>query len=54
MVPLTQAGYLPLCEVCDQPFQETDLEDGCTIPSECCERNGMCEHCRKEGNHDCE
>lgn len=44
----------PICEVCDRPFEADDLEDGVTIPAECCERTGMCAECRQPGGHDCD
>ena len=42
-----------LCEICLEPFAATDLEDGLTIPAECCERTGLCSECRQHGKHDC-
>lgn len=53
-VPLTAAGYRPLCEVCLDPFEEDDLEDDVTIPAECCDRIGLCAECRQFGHHDCD
>lgn len=43
-----------LCEVCYQPFRARDLEDGVTLTANCCGRAGLCRHCRKRGNHDCD
>lgn len=43
-----------ICEVCNSPLRGKDLEDGVTIAADCCERCGLCAHCRQEGNHDCD
>lgn len=43
-----------LCEVCLSPFEEADLEDGCTQSADCCDRVGLCRRCLVEGEHDCD
>jgi hypothetical protein len=43
-----------LCEICLRPFTDEDLEDGVTIPADCCDRVGLCARCREEGEHDCD
>jgi len=43
-----------MCEVCFSTLGEDDMEDGVTIPAECCERIGLCRHCRELGEHDCD
>lgn len=42
-----------ICEICLRPLSPKDLEDGCTLSANCCGREGLCRHCRKEGEHDC-
>ncbi len=51
-VRITAAGNVPLCEVCDSPLTDEDVDDdGYTTPAEC-GRVGLCDFCRACVNHD--
>lgn len=43
-----------LCEVCGAAMGSDDLEDGVSVPADCCERVGLCARCREPGAHDCD
>ena len=44
-----------ICECCLRQLKApVDIEDGVTIPADCCERTGLCANCRRKWNHDCD